>query len=84
MKSNNHIIIAKKLETKTTSNGDLIAEYNLPEIIKSYNEFTIQREDVSIEISGTEIYLIIECKRKEISSNQVTPNPLSILPVQKR
>ena len=78
-----NIIIVKKLKTET-KNGDLIAEYDLAEIKKSHNEFIINEKDIKIEFSGTEICLIIECKRKEISSNQVTPNPLSILPVQKR
>ena len=76
------IIIVKKLKTET-KNGDLIAEYDLAVIKKSYSEFIINEKDVKIEFSGNEIYLIIECKRKEVRSNQVEPNSLSILPLQR-
>jgi len=64
MKTSNNVIIVKKLETKITDSGDLIAEYDLREIIKSYDKYTILHEDVSIQVSGSEIFMILDGKLK--------------------
>ena len=45
----------------------MIAKFDLSEILKSYNQYSIHSEDVKVQIMNDEIYLIIECIEKKNS-----------------